>query len=134
MEPWMGLNFYDYHDLQKNQGGYRIMKHTVIYCCLYSHSIQFLQALTSLCMSSQQGPSLYKGQEISNMMSMHTIYDNGLQDHAHPPGLPDPLLPAGRLPLYTLPAGRTRARARTHTRTHKLLSPSFSQQAEPYLK
>jgi hypothetical protein len=27
----MGLNFYDYHDFQKNQGGYRIMKHTVEY-------------------------------------------------------------------------------------------------------
>ena len=28
---WIGLNFYDYHDFQKNQGGYRIMKHTVFY-------------------------------------------------------------------------------------------------------
>jgi hypothetical protein len=27
---WMGLNFYDDHDFQKNQGGYRIMKHTVL--------------------------------------------------------------------------------------------------------
>ena len=26
----MGLNFYDDHDFQKNQGGYRIMKHTVL--------------------------------------------------------------------------------------------------------
>ena len=25
----MGLNFYDYHDFQKNQGGYRLMKNTV---------------------------------------------------------------------------------------------------------
>ena len=28
---WMGLNFYDYHDFQKIQGGYRIMKHTVAF-------------------------------------------------------------------------------------------------------
>ena len=27
---WMGLNFYDYHDsLEKSEGGYRNMKHTV---------------------------------------------------------------------------------------------------------
>ena len=26
---WMGLKFYDYHDYQKNQGGYRLMKNTV---------------------------------------------------------------------------------------------------------
>ena len=25
----MGLNFYDYHDFQENQGGYRIVKTTV---------------------------------------------------------------------------------------------------------
>ena len=25
----MELNFYDYHDFKKNQGGYRIMRHTV---------------------------------------------------------------------------------------------------------
>ena len=27
----MGLNFYDYLDFQKNQGGYRLMKHTVLH-------------------------------------------------------------------------------------------------------
>ena len=26
----MGLNFYDYLNFQKNQGGYKIMKHTVL--------------------------------------------------------------------------------------------------------
>jgi hypothetical protein len=25
----MGLNFYDHHDFQKNQGGYEIIRHTV---------------------------------------------------------------------------------------------------------
>ena len=33
----MGLNFYDYHDFQKNQGGYRIMKYTVH---VYKNKIQ----------------------------------------------------------------------------------------------
>ena len=77
-----------------------------------------LEALTSLCMSSQQGPSLYKGQEISNMMSMHTIYDNGLLDHAHPSGLPDPLLPAGRPAGYHRTHIRPVARVRAHTHPH----------------